>query len=100
MIRGQSTSLHQATARVVVEYRKKLGENNRPLSFVRFAWELTNYTRSRGIKVSYQAVKFWSDGVHSPDYLLVFQLLQISPESTWQHAFAKDIMAAYHKELP
>lgn len=100
MIANQNADLRRATAEVVVRYRNKLGENGRPLSFARFAWELTQYTRARGIKVSYQAVKYWNDGKHSPDYLLVLHLQQTSPKDSWQYAFAREILAAYNRAVP
>ena len=100
MVTTQNENLRRATAEVVGRYRLKLGEKGRPLSFVRFAWELTHYTRPRGVKISYQAVKYWSDGRHSPDYLLVLHLLQISPPNSWQSAFAREILAAYNQGFP
>ena len=84
---------------IVKAYRLKLSGNHKPLSFAKFAGELEKCVLSLGIRVSYQSVKNWEDGVHRPDDAFVLHLLNCSKPGTWQHSFAKDLLAAQWPQL-
>jgi len=94
-------ALREAVSKIVEKYRNKLGEKGRPLSFARFAWDLTAHNRERGSKVSvtYQTIKNWADGIHIPEYLLMLRIAEESPEGTWQHEFSTEIMSVYYAIL-
>ena len=101
MEKGRKKQIGIAVMEAVNRYRGLLGDNGRPLSFVRFAWELSRYCRERGmpVSISYQSVKNWSDGRFIPDYLVILQIAEISPSGSWQNRFASDILAAFNKRI-
>ena len=81
----------EKTSEIVRWYRQEHGLKNRPLSFARFADELSQF----GQKVSYQTIKNWEDGVHAPEAIFIIKLANRAPPHTWQHAFAQEILALY-----
>jgi hypothetical protein len=89
----------KAISQVVRAYRNQLGWKGKPLSFVRFAIALSKSVQHRGIKVSYQAIKNWDDGIDRPDYSFMMQLANYAPPDSWQHNFAMDVLAVQWPEL-
>ena len=87
------------TRQVVRKYRARLGVRKHPLSFARFAEELSRPIQHLGLKVSHQTVKNWEDGLHRPDYFFTQQLANHAPQRSWQRAFAMDLLAVQWPDL-
>ena len=81
----------EKTSEIVRWYRQEHGLKNRPLSFARFADELSQF----GQKVSYQTIKNWEDGVHAPDGMFLVKVVCKAPRTVWQHTFASEVLAIY-----
>ena len=78
---------------LVQHYRKVLGFQQKALPFVQFARQLNDVVEALGLRVSYQTIKNWEDGIHRPDYFFTLQLANHAPEGSWQRAFAMDLLA-------
>jgi hypothetical protein len=87
------------TSKVVRIYRYSLGKQGRPLSYLKFANALNEPVSQLGISVTYQAVKFWEDGIHSPDFFFSVQLANHAPRESWQRTFAMDVLSVQWPDL-
>lgn len=93
------TLLRQETARIVNEYRIKLGKQGKPLSYAQFAWQLRTCVRKNGLSVSYQTIKNWADGIHCPEYFFITALAHSASEGSWQKMLALEILESYKRHM-
>ena len=88
-------SSRRAISQIVREYRILTGTSKAQVTLRAFAAALTDATRSRGRKVSYQSIKNWEDCRHLPDGFFMMRLAKAARHD-WRGSFAKDVLAALY----